>query len=188
MHVSHFKYLFFIIFLFCFQFSFAQEQVKQEQKKDTTLKKHSPKLAATLSAVLPGAGQVYNRKYWKVPFIYAFGGTLGYIGIQNYSVYNKYRKIIISRTANGEPFTDEYAKVYSTSNLITLQNQHRSFVEYCAVGLLAVYALQIVDALVDGHLYHFDVSEDLSFQWQPNMLFNYGKPYAAVGLTLNFKK
>lgn len=188
MHISHLKYLLLLFIFNSYSFVFSQEIKPKEEKKDSVLKKHSPKLAATLSAVVPGAGQIYNKKYWKVPFIYAIGGTLGYIGFSNYSIYRNYRDIIISRTANGEPFTDEFAEIYSTSNLITLQNQHRSFVEYSAVGFIFLYSLQIVDALVDAHLYHFDVSDDLSINWQPNLMILNGKPITGIGIALNFKR
>lgn len=189
---------FFCLFSFLFTISNSFGQTKTDSlgtKPKVEVKKvvkqtHSPTKATLFSAVIPGSGQLYNRKYWKVPVIYALAGGLGYLAFTNYLQYDKYRKVIIERTSleAGEPFTDPYAETYSTDNLLTLQSGFRSNFEYASVGLFAVYVLQIVDATVDAHLFYFDVSDDLSLQISPSIQ-KYRQSYTTgINLTLNIKK
>jgi hypothetical protein len=162
---------------------------KKTEVKKPLAQLHSPKKATILSAVLPGAGQVYNKKYWKPPIIYAIGGGLGYIAYTNFKKYDNYRDIIIKRTATpaGVEFDDIYKDVYTTDNLLVIQNGFRSNFEYASVGLFFIYVLQIVDATVDGHLFYFDISDDLSLNIQPNVLPYKNQTFTGINLSLNFK-
>ncbi len=144
---------------------------------------HSPKKAAIYSALLPGLGQAYNKKYWKIPIIYAGFGTLGYFiswNNKNYQVL----KLAYSDLTDDNPDTDSYldleaAKYYDLDNesernqfengLNKQQNYYRRNRDLLIISTAAFYALNIIDASVDAHLFDFDISEDLSFNWQPAM-------------------
>ncbi len=151
--------------------------------KDTTgFKEHSPKKATLYSAILPGLGQVYNRKYWKVPIVYAG------IGVSVYFIQDNIREVnyLLDNYRNA---TDDNPNTFNTTgyNTGTLQDfitQHRKWRDYAYLGLIAVYVLNIIDAQVDAHLFNFDVSKDLSLGVVPSLLMT-TRPTA--GLTLCLK-
>jgi hypothetical protein len=148
--------------------------------------KHNPKLATIMSAVLPGAGQVYNRKYWKTPIIWAGIGACGYFIRSNHLFYKDYKDALIQRNDTSIKEPDKYFEIYSTDQLITLQDQYRQNRDLLIIAASLVYVLNIVDALVDAHLFSFDVSDDLSFNWQP--YYQYGVYTSnTVGLNLQLK-
>jgi hypothetical protein len=144
-----------------------------EQRED--LKEgHSPRKAVVLALALPGAGQAYNGKYWKMPIVYgALGGT-GYLIYYNIDVYRQYIDLY-----DTDPNTFErYVK-----------NARRN-VELSMITLVAVYALQVVDAYVDANLYYWDVSPDLSVRVAPFLEPSYvpgNLPRASYGLRVGFK-
>ena len=144
---------------------------------------HSPKKAAVYSAILPGLGQAYNKKYWKIPIIYAGFGTLGYFIGWNNGNYQTL-KLAYSDLTDGNPDTDSYldleaAKYYDLDNesernqfengLNKQKNYYRRNRDLLIISTVGFYALNIIDASVDAHLFDFDISEDLSFNWQPAM-------------------
>ena len=144
---------------------------------------HSPKKAAIYSAILPGWGQAYNKKYWKIPLIYAGFGTLGYFiswNNKNYQVL----KLAYSDLTDGNPETTSYldleaAKYYDLDNesefnqfqngLDKQQSYYRRNRDLLIISTAGFYALNIIDASVDAHFFDFDISEDLTFNWQPVM-------------------
>ncbi len=126
----------------------------------------SPVRAAMLSATLPGLGQVYNRKYWKVPIIYAGFGTLLYFVDFNSTNYNKWRKAWLARV-DGNPNTVDDFPLHSTDVLERAMNFYRRNLEITYILSAALYLLNILDASVDAHLMNFDVGETLSFGVQP---------------------
>jgi hypothetical protein len=117
-----------------------------------------------MSAVVPGLGQIYNKSYWKVGVIYAGFGGLGYLFYVNNFNYNLFRTALIK---SQEPGQNGFASGYSTSQLSTLKAQYRKNRDFAAIGLAAIYVLNIVDANVDAHLKTFDVSDDLSIHVDP---------------------
>ncbi len=152
--------------------------VKDTSKIVTTKKGkyHSPKKAALLSTVLPGAGQVYNKKYWKLPIIYAGAAGLAYSFQFNQSRYVKYRDAYKYRIDNDATTTDDYIGVYTDDNLNTLQKYYHRYRDLTVIGFAALYALNIIDASVDAHLFTFDVSDNLSMKVEPtfiNTAYNY---------------
>jgi hypothetical protein len=178
--------LHFIIFLGGLHATFAQEKVDTTHLKKTPI--HSPRLASLMSTVLPGSGQVYNKKYWKLPIVYAGLGGLGYLFYSNRIQYNKLAKEVRKRndkTINTSEWDSTYSYQYSASDLLVFANGYRRKSELSAVGLLVFYSFQIVDAYVDAHLFSFDVSDDLSFHLSPTFI-NLNKP--GISLTLHFKK
>lgn len=146
------------------------------------VKTHSPKLAGTLSAVLPGAGQVYNKKYWKLGLVWGGLGGLGYLVSNNHQSYSNYRNVIRFRTGSNPGGSDLFPD-YSTEQLIVLQDQARRNRDLFIIGSTLVYMLQIVDAIVDAHLKTFDVSDDLSFT--PVLIPVNGQ--SSAGLSLSFR-
>ncbi|WP_375434514.1 DUF5683 domain-containing protein [uncultured Hymenobacter sp.] len=151
------------------------------------LKMTKPSKAGLLSALLPGAGQIYNRRWWKLPLVYgAVGGTLYGELFYQYR-YKTFVKAKDNRN-NGIPDTNELTREYNNSQIQRGINDYRRqrdvFIAYVALA----YGVQILDAVVDAHLRDFDISDDLSLRWEPTML---RMPTAAVtpgiGLTLTFK-
>ena len=177
-------------------FSFAllaQESSSTNKKKltsDTIPKRpvHSPKKAALLSAILPGAGQVYNRKYWKVPVIAAGAGALVYSFQFNQKNYNLFKTELIHRQSGAIEINTEFSNL-SNANLNELQDYYHRYRDLTIVGMALLYALNILDATVDAHLFDFNVNEDLSMNIRPKTLYtsSTSMPIAGLGLTLNFK-
>jgi len=142
---------------------------------------HSPKKATIYSAVLPGLGQAYNKKYWKIPIIYAGFGTIGYFIGWNNGFYSTY-KLAYSDLTDDDPATDSYLDLEATqyydlddptdfnnfkSGLSKQQDYYRRNRDLLIIGMVAFYGLNIIDASVDAHLFDFDISEDLTLNWQP---------------------
>ncbi len=128
-------------------------------------KTHSPLKATLFSTFVPGLGQIYNRKYWKVPIIYGAIGTATYFALKHKDQYELYKNAYIARfdqDATNDSFLDT-----NTTTLNDLQSQTRSNMERMYVLAGVLYLLNIIDACVDAHLFHFDVSDDLSMHVGP---------------------
>jgi hypothetical protein len=164
------------------------DSVQTGNKKDSLVPPpiHNPRKAAILSAVLPGAGQFYNEKYWKIPIVLAGIGGMAYLFQNNDIKFRNFRKAYILRV-DDDPFTkDQYEGLYSEDNLLLYLEQFRRNRDLCAIGLIAFYVLNIVDANVDAHLYTFDVSDDLSLNIVPDIrLSTYS--FSTVGFSLKAK-
>ena len=193
------KFFFILFFVFFTQALFAQSKTDSTEvlsktdstevlsKTDSIVLKHSPTKATLLSVVLPGAGQFYNKKYWKIPVIYAGLAGMGYLVSFNDKRYQNYKKAYALRLDGDSSSVDEFANIYSDGDLKTLKDFYRRNrdLSYIVAGL--IYILNILDADVDAHLFYFDVSDDLSFHLQPS--FNYSaqnKPSGGLSLTFNF--
>jgi len=150
------------------------------QKKDSVRKKiHDPHKATLYSAILPGAGQVYNKKYWKLPIVYAALGIPTYTFFYNKSWYQKcqYALVVLTNGSTGDslnkvdpklrPLAAAYGSDYASSSLINYRNEFRKDQDYSALFFLLFWGLQIVDATVDAHLKDFNVSSDLSLSIKP---------------------
>ena len=136
-----------------------------------------PKKAGLYSAILPGSGQVYTKKYWKVPIIYAGLITSAYFINDNSIQYKKYQDAAILSNK-----TEENQLGYTYSQLITLTDHYRRNREISILCFIGTYILNIVDASVSAHLFDYDVSDDLSLHIQP-VYFSKEK---ATGLLLSF--
>ena len=160
--------------------------------KPDTLKrpeaKHSVRMATLLSTVLPGAGQIYNRKYWKVPLIYAAFAGLGYLVMIKNDQYQLFKQAYIYRIDNNPTTVDPYVNLYTDDNLLTLKNSYQHSRDLAIIGVAAVYVLNIVDAAVDAHLYTFDVGDNLSIRVHPAFIYTAQNnlPGTGIGLTLKF--
>jgi hypothetical protein len=144
-------------------------------KYDSASKAHSPRTAAIRSAILPGLGQIYNKKYWKLTFVYAALGITGYIFVDNIKTYKEYKFAYAARikASNSPPDSVDYKtlkniyKVISPSSIQSARNKFRQYVDYSALFFIIFWGLNVVDATVDAHLKSFDVSPDLSLQIKP---------------------
>lgn len=124
-----------------------------------------PRKATIMSAILPGLGQVYNKKAWKVPIIYAGLGGFGYMFVTNNKEYNFYRKHLIAEYDDDS--TTFNTSGYSGDQLRILKLQYRRYRDIGIIGMGLIYIFNIIDANVDGHLKTFDVSDDLSIHIDP---------------------
>lgn len=136
------------------------------------MKRHNPKIAIALSAVLPGAGQIYNKKWWKVPIIYAGLGAAGYF-IYDFATKTSLYSNEYKHRANLE-FTklNPNLKQYTNENLLSLKNYYRRNMEIAIAAAAIIYFLNIIDATVDAHLFYFDISNDLALGVQPYLFHN----------------
>ncbi len=134
--------------------------------------KHSPTKAAYYSALLPGLGQIYNKKWWKVPIVYGALGTAVYFSFNNRDIHRKYREELEFRSAETGGLTTGFRSSLSDENLEQNLDFWRQWRDFAYIATVVVYGLNIVDATVDAHLYDFDVDDDLAF-----------KPSPAIGAT-----
>lgn len=175
-----------VFLFFCSTPSFAQqvsnvEKVKKEKPDYSNLPKN-PRKATILSAILPGAGQVYNEKSWKVPIIYAGLVTdIYFIGFNN-SRYQVFKEALFA-SDNGEP-TD-----FPTLNrgaLVRNVDYWRGNRDLCYILLGAIYALNLIDANVDAHLSGFDISDDLALGIEPK-IESFSARNNSLGFSLKLK-
>ncbi|MFO8088109.1 MAG: DUF5683 domain-containing protein [Bacteroidales bacterium] len=158
---------------------------KQNIAADSLTQMHSPKIAARRSAMLPGLGQAYNKKYWKIPVIYAALGTSSWFIVKNNRQYKKYRDAYIARTDNDS--TTVTSIRYTTENIRLRRNYYHRNLELSIIITAGIYLFNIVDASVDAHLFYFDVSDDLSMRIQPEVNgFRPGHPSGGLRLSLYF--
>lgn len=207
---------FLFLFLLTFQMGWSQGDIKADStlsadsiqveplvlKKKKDRKPRNPVIASGLSAVLPGAGQIYNRKWWKAPIVWGGFATAIVMHDFYYDKYQFYHQILIYKdqnvadatveayaNANGARFTnisgaDIAADTQSDIQIINDQALKRTQQIYLASAVF--YLVQIVDASVDAHFSTFDVSEDLSVKIQPGVVpsNNYFTP--SLGLKFSF--
>ena len=126
----------------------------------------SPKKAALLSLV-PGVGQAYTKKYWKIPIIYSALIFSGYYINENNSKYVLYRDTYLNRM---DGISDDLN--YTDSQLITLKDFYKRNREISIMLFSLSYILNIIDASVNAHLFEYEVSEDISFKIEPIMIQN----------------
>ena len=160
--------------------------VYAQKPVNDSLKSHSPSKAILFSAILPGAGQFYNKKYWKMPLIYAGIGVLIYSIDFNNKNYHTFKDAYIARTDSDVSTTDNYPR-YSSENLRSLFEYYRRNRDLCYILLGTVYVLNILDAYVDAELFHFDVSDDLSFNSTPFIMNSpHGNTIGGLSLKISF--
>ena len=141
-----------------------------------TVKPHDPK-KATLLALIPGAGQAYNKKYWKMPVVYAGFGATCYFAISNNKGYRLYKDAYDFKTGtktNVSEQAQQQASKYTEANLISIRDNYRRNMELGWIITAAWYAIQIMDAAVDAHFFYFEVDDNLTMRVEPtwNPAFN----------------
>ncbi|KAB1155102.1 hypothetical protein F6464_11585 [Flavobacterium luteum] len=154
------------------------------QSKDTVKSKEinplSPAKAAFFSAVLPGLGQAYNKKYWKIPLVYGAMGTSLYYYSVNNKKYHDFRDAYKSRLAG---FTNDKYQYLDDSRLITAQRFYQRNRDMSLLLTAAFYILNIVDANIDAHLLQFNVNDNLTLN--PKIEQNDINFRTTFGLALN---
>lgn len=157
--------------------------VKQKNaKRDWATWSPDPKRAMWLAIVLPGAGQVYNRKYWKLPIVY--GGFLGciYAWRWNNQMFRDYSQAYMD-IMDDDPNTQSYNQFLHLGMQITDENKeryqnlfkrrkdyYRKYRDLSIFCMIGVYALSVIDAYVDASLSQFDISKDLSLKIEPSVM------------------
>ena len=143
----------------------------------------SPSKAAFYSAILPGLGQAYNKKYWKIPIVYAAIGTGVYFYVTNNNKYNDVRDAYKRRLAGFQD--DKFQTLLTDDGLLEAQKTLRRDKELSLLVTFGLYALNILDANVDAHLMQFNVNDDLSFK--PHYKIEEFDNKGRFGLTLNYQ-
>ena len=190
--------VFSIIFLLFFSFYFSQErkpldtvktekQVVEEiaQANAKALTKYNPTKAGLYSAVLPGLGQYYNKKYWKIPIVWGAIGTGVGVIVYNDKQYKRYRTAYIAEL-NGQPH--EFSNIPGVDKTVlgNTQDSAKRYRDYSIAITGLVYILGIVDAVVDAHLYEQKHDPDLALK--PTIINdNVGIGQAKAGLSLSYR-
>ena len=197
--------LFSFLFIACIFISY-NAVAQKTSAKDSTIKKnkgifsrydstkaYNPRIATIRSAILPGWGQATNKKYWKIPIVYAALGTTAYIFIRNVKQFNEAKAAYINAT-DGNPLNDTlipqpyYSVKDQPERIRNFRNEVRQNVDYTVLFFIAFWGFNVVDATVDAHLKTFDISDDLSLQIKPgysqlantngiSLVLNIGKRY-----------
>lgn len=145
---------------------------------------HDPNKAALYSAIVPGLGQAYNKKYWKIPLVWAGIAGFAYFIDWNNDQYQFYRKNLIYETEKNPNFPNETP--LEASNLKSARDNYRRSRDMLVIFGVMFYLLNIVDAHVDAHLIEFDVNKDLSVQINPSIQSNPNSKLS-TGLTFSVK-
>ncbi len=137
-----------------------------------TSKLYNPKYAVVRSAIIPGWGQITNKKYWKLPLVYGALGTTAYIFFRNIKQFKEanaaFKNASDNDTSNDFQIPEPYFTVRSRPDVIkNFRNEVRQNVDYSVLFFLAFWGINVVDAAVDAHLKTFDVSDNLSLQIHP---------------------
>jgi len=162
---------------------------------------HSPRKATIYSALLPGLGQAYNKKYWKIPVIYAGFATMGYFIHWNNDNYGIMKRAYNDFT-DDDPNTRSYENLDGASlydlennkthqeifkkNVLRQQNYYRRNRDLLVISIIGFYGLNLIDASVDAHFFDFDISEDLTMNWQPVMYHFNQQPVYGINCSFSF--
>ena len=192
--MKHIKQILAILVLLSLSlFAYSQEiespNVGRVESHDSVrVSKHSP-TAAILWSIIPGGGQMYNRKYWKVPIVYGLLEASGYFLTKYASDMMLYRREFINRRDGHTDLLIPGLSAVSDENILALKQTSQRNMEIAIAATAIVYTLNFIDAMVDAHLYYFDVSDDLSLYWSPMILPNpiNTSPSYGVSVVLSFK-
>lgn len=179
-----------LLLLLLISFSYAQTDTCSSFADTTKTgnKIKNPKLAIVLSSVLPGAGQVYNGKFWKVPIVYAGLYTSYYFLSEFNTDYKVYRNdiLLVQDTANHNVIT--ISGFTDLDELKGKYNEYRRKRDLAFIGGVLVWGLNVIDAYIDAELSDFDVSEDLSIRVKPSInYFNTYNPNLSLTVQFYFK-
>lgn len=158
----------------------------------------SPTRAVWMSALFPGVGQIYNRRYWKLPIVVGGFMGLGYATSWNNNQLNEYTQAYRD-IMDSDPSTNSYMnffpsttkeedldKTWLTNTLRTRRDFYRRNRDLCIICCVGLYLICMVDAYVDASLAHFDVSPDLSIDWSPTLMISPGDRKPSLGLNWAF--
>lgn len=181
------KLLFTFLLLFISYNSFGQDLPLDSLSRKDRIKIDplTPSKAAFYSTVLPGLGQIYTRKYWKVPIIYGGLGIAGYYYFFQTNEMNKYRDIYKQRIRGD--FSDEYiTRIPTNEQIIKGMEFHKEYRDLAVLWFVGLYVLNIIDANVGAHLLQFNVDDTLSFKpyIQPDLMGE--NPNVGLALQIKF--
>lgn len=173
--------------------------VAKINKVDSVILHHSPRKATIRSAIIPGWGQFYNKKYWKIPIVYGALGVTAGVFVFNLKSYKDfkfaYKARIEASTRRIDPTTGQptlppdstnfkkLKEIYTVLDVNAIRNyrdEYRRDIDYSALVFLLLWGLNVVDAAVDAHLKAFDVSPDLSL----NFKLGHSQMAGTTGLSL----
>jgi len=185
------KFLIHIILFFCVSWQTLHAQTKDELKITTkkevkdSINPLAPSKAAFYSALLPGLGQAYNKKYWKIPIVFAAIGTGIYFIVDNNTKYTSYRNEYKARLLGTNNTADPNFGRLSTESVIRGQKFYQKNRDLSILITAGLYILNIIDANVDAHLLQYNVNDDLTLKPQINQNFLTNKH--EVGLCLSYQ-
>lgn len=149
---------------------------------------HSPKKATIYSAVLPGLGQAYNKKYWKIPIVYAAIGGCITAAVINQGEFKSMRDELVFREKNSGAFQNLEFDKFDNSQLLEFSDYHRKWRDNMIIFSMLAYTINIIDANVDAHLFNFNVDENLSMTVQPSFGFaSFSQSYSGLIVTFKFR-
>lgn len=148
----------------------------------------NPQKAAVLSLMLPGAGQAYNKRWWKLPLVYgAFGGMI-YAIDYNQDLYRRFRDALKLQLA-GDPHEFTNTAIDSANALRSLRDEYDRNTQLSYIGTVILYGIVAIEAFVDAHLLEFDIDDDLSLRLQPQLQplpQEIGPGAAGIGVVVRF--
>jgi len=168
----------------------------KDKDHKTNKPKHPPRdpKKAMLMAIVPGLGQVYNHKIWKLPIVYTGFAVIGYFAVTNRKYYRTFKEAYDYKVShpncgpNSTDCTNEYAKKYNATTLKVVRDYYRRNMQLSYIIGGAWYLLQIIDANVDAHLSHWNISDNLSLEVAPAIQpFDTPHTPAYKGISLRFK-
>lgn len=170
--------LFYLLTLLDLQASRSNDSIPSNRKTnryDSISRQHSPRTAAIRSAILPGLGQIYNKKYWKLPIVYGALGVCTGVFVYNLNNYKdtrfayrvKYNMRVNQTDSALFSQINPLLKPLDEESLRYYRDQFRRDIDYSVLFFLVLWGLNVVDATVDAHLKSFDVGPDLSLQVKP---------------------
>ncbi len=162
----------FIIIILCVALSLQGLACSDSIPEKKTKRVYSPKTASILSACIPGAGQAYNGRYWKMPVVYVGLAVPAWFVYDLNKEYKRYKNAYIYRTDNDPATTDNEFQFYQDAQVKENVDFYRRYRDMNIFITGFVYALNIIDAGVDAHLRSFDVSNDLSIMLKPAPFIN----------------
>lgn len=148
------------------------------------LRRHSPVYAALFSMALPGLGQAYNKKYWKIPIVYAGLGGLGYACYYTASNFVGYRNAYRKQVAETPDLSASYKGVNDVATLKEYRDYFKRNLDISAICTGVWYILNIVDATVDAHLFEWNMKDDIHLSWQPVVITGNYNAASAPGLRI----
>ncbi|MGD0710880.1 MAG: DUF5683 domain-containing protein [Bacteroidales bacterium] len=164
-----------------------KDTVKNKVTSDTNkikVKAHSPKKAMLFSACLPGLGQAYNKKCWKIPIIYVGAAAITYYAIRNLDSLKIYTNAYKNKANGNLSAIDNFHNQYDLSDLQTLKTDYKRLTDITFILAGVLYALNIIDATVDAYMFNYDLSDDLSMHVIP--AFYASRNYSYTGLSFSF--
>ncbi|MFY0643086.1 MAG: hypothetical protein JXR19_01315 [Bacteroidia bacterium] len=167
--------------LSCAEFAIpSSDSVKNEMSR--------AKKATLLSALLPGTGQIYNGKYWKTAIIYGGAAGLIYMYKTNLDSMRNYQQAYVYRLDDDSTTNDLIYSNLTDAAVKNYRDFHRRLKDISILGFFGLYAIQIIDANVDAHLYEFKVNKDLSMKVEPQIWPSnrYSSGYQGIKLSFYF--